>query len=106
METFKTCTVAGMVHMDVLLYFKVVTNRRFLACLLNLGRQPTPRPRETCVSSSLGQAVPKLVNSQCKSLDRIQHHLDHMSTSYPSPHYYSLPHLFIFHSTLRFAFPI
>ena len=73
METFKTCTVAGK---DVLLWFKAIIDPRSVACSLNPGRQQTPRLREMCVNSSLGQTAPKLVNSQCKCLDQIQHHFD------------------------------
>jgi hypothetical protein len=98
METFKTCTVAGR---DVLFYFKAITDRRFVVCLLNLGRQRTPRLREMCVNSSLGQTAPKLVNSQCKCLDQI-HHI--MSTFYPSPLLFISPICFLVFHILPFAF--
>ena len=72
------------------------TDRRFVACLLNPGRQRMPRLPETCVSSSLGQTAPKLVNSQCKYLDQIYH----ISAFYPTIiiHYPSFFLFFILHS--------
>ena len=98
METFKTYTVAGM---DVLFYYKSITDWRFVACLLNLGRQRTLRLRETCANSSLGQTAPRLVNSQCKSLDQIYR----MSTFYPTIIIRFPIYLFIYSSLSLLHFP-
>ena len=72
-----------------------ITDWRLVACLLNPGRQQTPRLRETYANSSLGQTAPKLVNNHCKSLDQI----DRISTFYPIIIIHFFIYLF-FHSPL------